>query len=371
MPVRTPYYQVLVEGEDISPWVSAIALVEDDRQTDNVSLTIPDPRMIYADCLFEGSVAEIDLGYAEPSQHALMLRAVITKVDLSYPENGVPSLTVKGQDRSIMMGLEEKKKRWKDLTVTAIVKQIAQANGFAKVEAQLDPDPKIERKPLNQDGKTDLAFLQELAKKYHAKCFVELDDKGQEVLYFLPERRIVTLNRPDTLVLSYKMGPNSNLINFSPSFNSNEVDRLKQVADVDESGNTIESRDKPPPPPQIWQLDQARMAQASPRDKTTIQNLYNIGAQRKRDLQPKLAARQPAVGEVTVDQSEVETTNDVSESRSLGMSANGATFGNIWLRAKSNVEIQGTSERFDGKWYVTSVTHRIGSGYRTDFKCVR
>jgi phage protein D len=113
------------------------------------------------------------------------------------------------------------------------------------------------------------------------------------------------------------------------------------------------------------------MAQASPRDKTTIQNLYNIGAQRKRELQPKLAARQPAVGEVTVDQSEVETTNDVSESRSLGMSASGATFGNIWLRAKSNVQIQGTSERFDGKWYVTSVTHKIGSGYRTDFKCVR
>ena len=269
------------------------------------------------------------------------------------------------------MGLEEKKKRWKDLTVTGIVKQVGQANGFTNVQAQLDPDPKISRKPINQNGKTDLAFLQELAKTYHAKCFVELDDKGQEVLYFLPERRIVTLNRPDTLILSYRMGPTSNLITFSPSFNSNEVERLKQVSDVDDKGNPIESRDKPPPQVQIWQLDQARMAQASPRDKATIQNLYNVGAQRKRDLQPKLTTREAAVGEVTVDQGEVETTNDVSESRSLGMSASGATFGNIWLRAKSNVQIQGTSERFDGKWYVTSVTHKIGNGYRTDFKCVR
>jgi phage protein D len=371
MPLRTPYYQVVIEGEDITPWVSAITLTEDDRQTDSVTLTIPDPRMIYADCLFEGSAAEIDLGYAEPNQHALMLRAVITKVELSYPENGVPALSVKGQDRSIMMGLEEKKKRWKDLTVTAIVKQVAQANGFANVQAQLDPDPKISRKPILQDGKTDLAFLQELAKTYHAKCFVELDDKGQEVLYFLPERRIVTLNRPDTLILSYRMGPTSNLINFAPSFNSNEVERLKQVSDIDDKGNTVESRDKPPPPPAIWQLDQARLAQASPRDRASIQNLYNVGAQRKRDLQPKLATREAAVGEVTVDQGEVESTNDVSESRSLGMAASGATFGNIWLRAKSNVQIQGTSERFNGKWYVTSVTHRIGNGYRTEFKCVR
>ena len=113
------------------------------------------------------------------------------------------------------------------------------------------------------------------------------------------------------------------------------------------------------------------MAQASQRDKDSINRLYKVGAERKRDLQPKLATREAAVGEVTVDQSEVETTNDVSESRSLGMSASGSTFGNIWLRAKSNVQIQGTSARFDGKWYVTSVTHRLGNGYRTEFKCVR
>ena len=54
------------------------------------------------------------------------------------------------------------------------------------------------------------------------------------------------------------------------------------------------------------------------------------------------------------------------------MSASGSTFGNIWLRAKSNVQIEGVSERFRGEWYVSSVTHKIDdSGYKTDFKCVR
>jgi phage protein D len=372
MPLRSPYYQVLMEGEDITRWVSAVTVIEDDRQADNVTLTIPDPRMIYADCLFEGTLIQIDLGYAEPNQHALILRAIVTKIDLSYPESGVPAVSLKGQDRSILMGLQEKKKRWRDMTVTAIVRKVGQDNGFTNVQAELNPDPLIRSKPINQDGKTDLAFLQDLAKSYHAKCFVELDEHGDEVLYFLPERRIVHLNRPDTLLLSYRMGPGSNLISFSPTFDGNSVDRPTQVADVDVRGNPIESRDKPAAQVAVWNLDEARMAQANRRDESTIRELYTVGAQRKRDLQPRFASRRPAVGEVTVDQAEVETTNDVTESRSLGMSASGTTFGNIWLRAKSNVQLSGLNERFNGKWYVSSVTHQInGSGYKTDFKCVR
>jgi len=42
------------------------------------------------------------------------------------------------------------------------------------------------------------------------------------------------------------------------------------------------------------------------------------------------------------------------------------------MRAKSNVLIDGASSRFNGRWYVNSVTHKVdGSGYKTDFKCLR
>ena len=120
-----------------------------------------------------------------------MLRALITKVELGYPESGVPSVKLKGEDRSIDMGLVEKKKRWTGTTVTGIVKEIAKPYRFKNVEARLDPDHKVASE--HQDSKTDLAFLQDLAKKYHAKCFVELDENDGEVLYFIPERRVVRL----------------------------------------------------------------------------------------------------------------------------------------------------------------------------------
>jgi phage protein D len=363
--------EVASSSEDITPWVNAVSLVEDDRQADNVTITIPDPRMIYADALFEGSYVEVDLGYADEGQHALMLRAIITKVELNYPENGVPTLSLKGEDKSILMGLEEKRKLWRNRAVSDIVRTIGQEHGFPQVEVQLDPDPNI-RTQINQDGKTDLAFLQELAQTYHAKCFVELNEAGEEVLYFIPERRIIRLHRPETLALQYRNGPHSNLISFSPSFDSSYIDRRKQMSDVDNQGNNIQSRQPPPAETFLWTLNDVYMARANQRDRDKIHNLYNKGAASRDVLQRRLTAPRPVVGEVANDQTEIEEVNDSLEGRRLGMTASGSTFGNIWLRAKSNVQIRGVSNRFDGQWYVSNVTHKIDSGgYTTDFKCVR
>src|SRR3954464_14679880 len=104
-PARVPYFSVVIEGHDITPWVAAVQVVEDDRLSDNTTITVNDPRMIYADALMEGCTADIDLGYAEPGQHALLLRALISKVEVTYPENGVSQVKLKGEDKSIEMGL--------------------------------------------------------------------------------------------------------------------------------------------------------------------------------------------------------------------------------------------------------------------------
>jgi phage protein D len=370
---RIPFYQVTLEGHDITPWVGSVTVVEDDRQADSVTVTIPDPRLIYADALFEGSLVEVDMGYAERNAHAVLIRAVVTKIDVQYPEGGVPTVTLKGEDKSIEMGLVERKRRWRDLRVTDIVREIARPYGFAKVQAELTPDPLIRAKPIHQDGKTDLAFLQDLAKTYHAKCFVELDERNAEILYFIPERRVVTLRRPDMLVLHFRMGVDSNLISFSPSFDSSYIDRLREASDIDQSGGVVETQERPPAETVVWDLDPVLMAQASPEDNRTIRDLHTKGTQRKGAFQQQLAARKVVLGIVVPDQSELEATNDSLEARRLGMSATGTTFGNIWLRAKSNVQIEIPSQRWRGAWYVSNVTHKIDSSgsFKTDFNAVR
>jgi phage protein D len=383
MPMRTPYFKVVIEGKDVTPWVASVSAVEDDQQADNVSLTIPDPRMIYADALLEGSTVDVFMGYADPGENAQILRAIITKVEVSYPESGVPALTLKGEDHSIMMGIEEKNKNWDGTggvsTVGALVKKIAgnqTFNGkslFSKAEVQLSPDPPLTKKtPVHQNGKTDLAFLQDRAKTYHAKCFVELDESGSEVLYFIPERRI--LNRPNAerIILRYRMGTGSNLVSFSPTFDSGYMDRLKEKKDVDGNGKKVESQPKPPVPIVVWTLDPDIKALANSADRERIETIYGKGSAAKVKLQEQFLKPKKAVGEVVVDKTRLEAENDVLASRQLGMSASGSTFGNIWLRAKSNVEIQGVNARFRGTWYVSSVTQKIdGSGFKTDFKCVR
>jgi phage protein D len=371
MPVRTPVYQVSVEGHDITPWVGSVTVTEDDRQADSCSVSIQDPRMVYADGLFEGCTLEVDMGYTEPGEHALLLRAVITKIEMSYPDNGVPALTLKGEDKSIGMGLVEKNVVWRKTSIAEIVRAVAKPYGFASVEVRLDRDPQL-RQPIHQDGKTDLAFLQELAEQHQAKCFVELDDAGDEVLYFIPERQIVSLRRPDEIVLRYRLGPDSNLISFSPSFDSSYIDRLKASADVDRNGQAIKSREAPTPPVDVWQLDEARLGAVNPRDRELVRALYARGADCKRDFQALLTARKPEVGRVARDRTAMETGNDTRAGRQNGMTASGSVAGSIWMRAKSNVTVRGVSRRFDGQWYVSSVTHKVdGGGYRTDFKAVR
>ena len=359
-----------LEGQDVTAWVSSVQVVEDDRQADSFKLTVPDPRLVLADALLEGSRAEIDLGYTEPGQHALMLRGTVTKVELSYPDGGIPAVTISGEDKSIEMGLVEHTVLWRNTTIGAVVKKIAGPYGFVRVEVGLRPDPKLTAE--HQDGKTDLAFLQDLAKTYHAKCFVELDEQNREVLYFVPERRVVTLRRPETLVLRYRQGPGSTLRSFSPQFDASYLDRLREVNDVDDKGKSVKTKDEPPAEVTVWNLPADLDARVGGADRRRLHALYDIGVRRRRELQRKLAARKPAPGKVARTQRDLDATTDVDESRRLGMSANGSTLGTIWLRAKSAVSVVGVHERFSGDWYVTKVTHTIDTGgYRTDFACVR
>jgi phage protein D len=370
MDTRVPYFSVVIEGQDITPWVSGLRLVEHDQQADSVTITVPDPQMIYADALMEGCRAEIDLGYRRADQHALMLRALITKVELEYPENGVPSAKLKGEDSSIEMGLVEKKKNWKNTTVTGIVGEIGRSNGYATVQARLDHDPKVTS--LLQDAKTDLAFLQQLAKKHRAKCFVELDDNDQEVLYFIPERRVVGIRRPDMLVLRYRQGPGSNLTSFSPSFDASYIDRLKEVDDLDDHGTAVKTPQQPPAEVVLWDLPADLGKRLSHADRQRVKTLFDAGGRAKKKLQGQLAAPRPRAGEVVRNQDELDARSGTLESRRMGMSASGSTIGTIWLRAKANVVISGVHQRFAGEWYVSSVTHAIDSGgYRSDFTAVR
>jgi phage protein D len=370
LPARVPYFSVVIEGQDVTPWVSSVQVMEDDRLADNVSLTVNDPRMIYADALMEGCRAEIDLGYNEPDQHALLLRALITKVELTYPDNGVPQVKIKGEDKSIEMGIEEHKKLWTNTTVNAIVRKIAEPYRFAGVVANLDPDPRIVRE--NQDAKTDLALLQDLAKRYQAKCFVELNENDEEVLYFIPDRRILHLNRADKLVLRYRQGVGSNLMSFTPTFDASLIDRQKEVHDLGQGGRRIKT--PPPPPVEVfrWNLASDLSSRASRADLDRIDALFQAGQRARKKLQQDLAKPKLTTGAVAPTQQQLDDTAGALESRRLGMSASGTTVGSIFMRAKCNVSISGVHERFTGDWYVTSVTHTIDtSGYKSDFKAVR
>jgi hypothetical protein len=142
--------------------------------------------------------------------------------------------------------------------------------------------------------------------------------------------------------------------------------------DIDRQGRPVSSQEREPPAFELWDLNRARVAQANRRDQTRVTTLYAIGAVQTLGLQSESRSAAIAVGAVAVDQTEYESINVTLESRSQGESSQGRTFGNIWLRAKSIVTLEGLHQRFNGEWYVTNVQHKIDvHGYVTDFKCER
>ena len=300
-----------------------------------------------------------------------MLRASITKVELSYPENGVPQLKIKGEDKSIEMGLVEKKKNWTSTTVNAIVKKIAQPYHFADVVANLEPRPACDaREPGRQDRPRLPAGPGAGSTTRSASS--SSTRSSEEVLYFIPERRILHLKRADKLVLRYRQGVGSNLMTFCPTFDASYIDRVKEVHDLDQGGQQVNT---PPPPPVdvfIWKLAPDLSSRASRADLDRVDGAVP-GRGAGQGEAPAAAGQAQAEDRCSRGHPAAARRQGRSAGvRRLGMSATGTTVGSIWLRAKCNVSITGVHERFAGDWYINSVTHTIdASGYKSDFKAVR
>ena len=151
-----------------------------------------------------------------------------------------------------------------------------------------------------------------------------------------------------------------------------EANRLKEINDIDDKGRKIKNKDKPQTDIVVGPLPDDVVGRANSADRPIIRKLYDLGKASKLELQKTLTAKRTTVGKVAANQTELDAENDALEGRRLGMTATGTTFGNIWLRAKSKLTIDGVNARFSGDWYVSSVTHKLDTGgYKTDFKCVR
>ncbi len=346
-----PTFAILLAGTELRHGVTvdvlSLRVTETFNQADSFSFTVrdrhPQPGHFAGgslkwmdDQVFDQwKEVEIDLGYA--GRRRRMLVGEITSTSASFPQGGMPTLSVRGRSLYNRLQLDTRRKPFEAATDSGIAEEIAGALGLSSVV-----DVTTAEHPLvSPDGATYDAILRQRAERIGYEFTVK-----DHTLYFEEPRY---LSHPSP-VLTLEWG--RSLTSFTPTLN---VYHLLTKFTV-----------------RATQTSQGGGKKAL------------VGTARAGDERVKLGktaasklARSREEEEKRTDVASQKEANDIAlarlEKSSLGfVTGNGSTIGNPEIEPRTVIELAGLGGRFSGPYYVTSVTHSLGgSGYRTTFEVRR
>ena len=107
------FYKVSVTAPgatyDLSNDLGSLTVEQRASQPAKVTIELNDPFKVFSHALQEGMGMEVDLGRAE--DHAVVFQGSIYQVNASFPEAGVPTLTLQAYDGTMAMGIEARTPR--------------------------------------------------------------------------------------------------------------------------------------------------------------------------------------------------------------------------------------------------------------------
>jgi len=340
---------------DISMNIEQVQVISKPDTMDTFSLTIANtlPKLRWthtsdADLFREGHTVKIAMGYVDDLQD--MIEGEIGQINPTFPESGVPTVTIEGQTRLHRLHTSNNTRTFQNMKDKEIAEKIGREAGL-EVEAE-ETDTQYDY--VMQAGQSDLDFLRERAKRIHFEILVKdkklIFRKAKET-----EQKIYTLVWCQ-VQKSFASAPNTlPLKSFSPQLNA-----MQPATNVEHRSYDMKSK-------------KAFVSKASPSDQDSsmggtekgaaiAQNAYN----KPRDV---VHVTTPFTSQAEGDQRAKADLNN----RAMGLvSGSAETIGVPDLRSGQVVELKGLGPRFDGSYYVDEATHTIGSGgYQTHFTVKR
>ncbi len=275
----------------------------------------------------------------------VLMDGIVTNQQLA-PSNepGASTLTITGEDVSVMMDMEEQPRQFPALPDFAIVnKIILEYKQFGLIPVALptiDVPLPTERVPQQPSNYTDRGYLQELARRYGFLFYVTPGPAiGFNTVHWGPPERLAV---PQS-ALSVNMGPSTNVESVNFRYNALAPNKIKFA-----SGGTTRTIDQPSATRIPMVRDRAELARTkimSDSDGLTPTQLENR-----------------AQGLVDHSLDEVVTaTGELDALRYNGL-----------LQARGVVGVRGVGKTYDGRYYVKSVSHTIQKGkYTQSFTLTR
>lgn len=209
--VSSTYWKLIVNGVEVSgvkrACINSIEFDElcDGSDTCTLSITDPDFLFIQDNIFIEEASISCTFGFSEDTfRHNFS--GYISAIDLTFPEEGSPTLTVTCFDNSHLMNRVKKNRSWDNVTRADVVKKIAKEYGFSVDIESNYSFATVDT--ISQSDNSDIEFLEGLAGEEREPFMCKLI--GNTLVY----KKKGLLNSPKT-ELGYKEYP-FDVISFSP-----------------------------------------------------------------------------------------------------------------------------------------------------------
>lgn len=234
--VLSCYYDIHLNGnaldEERRQCIESISIEEIDDGSDTCSIVVNDPEFKYIeDSIFlEEATVFVEFGWWGETHRDTFL-GYISAIDIVFPENGCPQLTIFCMDNSHVMNRKKKTRSWDNVTRADVVKKIAAEYGFqCVIEKGYNG---VKEETLSQSGVSDIEFCENLASEERDLYKCKL--MGNTIYYV----KKGTLADP-TATLSYKTG-DYDVISFTPKINKETRQESIDKADINTDDKSTDS----------------------------------------------------------------------------------------------------------------------------------
>lgn len=345
--IVVPQPQIQINGQPLGKAAQAlrqVTVVDDLNSPGMVTLELVNRALMpgevaWADEALFNLGSAIAIHMPEAAQDSL-INAVVTGLEPEFAQDELPLLTVRGYDLRYRLMRGYKTRSFTQMTDSEIVAQIAREANLGQIDSV---DTQLKLDYVLQHNQTDLAFLQARAKRIG----YELTMTGQ-TLGFHPPKAKAQAQSP--LALTFPQ----DLLRFSPRLSG-----LAQPSHVE-----------------VRSWDMKKKAGVLGRSRSSDQPTrlgQTYGSQEA--MQALGAAGLTRHDEPVTNPAEaVQMARGQFQKLALQyITGEGQCLGNPHLKVGCMVDIHGVGQRFGGRYYVTSATHRFGpdQGYFTDFTVQR
>ena len=221
------YWKVFINGNALDDLrrkcIDEISIQELCDGSDACSLKVSDPHFLYLEdnIFIEEATISIEMGWHGDS-HLIKFNGYISAVDINFPENGCPVLSVFCLDNTHLMNRKKQKRSWDNVTRPEVVQKIAKEYGFKCVVETGYTFTKEDT--ISQSDTTDIEFCENLAREERVPFMCKLIDN---TIYYVK----MGLLKDPTATLYYRQFP-YDVISFSPRITKETIKEEVTASDI-------------------------------------------------------------------------------------------------------------------------------------------